>query len=394
MKKKDGLIKEKELLVLCVRHDLCGDGAGRIRELAGQYMDWEAFLRLSALHKVFPLVRSTLDKICRDSVPQDILGRLSLWCLGNGARNALLCRQLENVTDLLEREGIPSVSFKGPVLAAMAYGDVSLRIFSDLDILVSKGDALKTRDLLSQIGFRPDLDLPFGMAGAYLEHENFFRLTGNDGVTVIDLHWELTGKYSAVPLFLEDVKTHLTDFRLSGKTVKSLGREILLLYLCVHNASHGWDNLEFPASMAGLIKRHGGFDGRKLIRLSEKIRAVRMTLSGLYVVERLFGIRLPSSVKDAIIRDRFVAVTGERIIKKLMEPDGTETALPWSWRFGASHLRTRDSYSDALVHGLRLIFRPTVKEWIHFPSTPRMTLYYPVLRPVRLALELFKALIR
>jgi len=51
---------------------------------------------------------------------------------------------------LLEENGIEALTFKGPALAQMAYGDTSLRHYSDLDILIRKEQPKQAKDVPSQ----------------------------------------------------------------------------------------------------------------------------------------------------------------------------------------------------------------------------------------------------
>jgi hypothetical protein len=47
----------------------------------------------------------------------------------------------------------------------------------------------------------------------------------------------------------------------------------------------------------------------------------------------------------------------------------------------------RDNLTDAMLYALRLLFLPTVKEWMVFPLPPSFTPVYYVLRPIRLVFE-------
>jgi hypothetical protein len=55
---------------------------------------------------------------------------------------------------LLESYEIPAIAYKGPTLAVSAYGNLSLRQFGDLDILVQDRAYERARQLLIKQGFR------------------------------------------------------------------------------------------------------------------------------------------------------------------------------------------------------------------------------------------------
>ena len=84
--------------------------------------------------------------------------QLSLLEFGrtNSTRNLVLTAELLRLFNLFDQAEIPAISFKGPVLTQLLYGDFSLREFSDLDIVVREADVSKAEDILSvfEIGVR------------------------------------------------------------------------------------------------------------------------------------------------------------------------------------------------------------------------------------------------
>ncbi|GAG91885.1 unnamed protein product, partial [marine sediment metagenome] len=83
-----------------------------------------------------PLLYQSLKKTCPEAVPDDTLEQLRAYFLTNAKRNLFLTGKLLRLLELLKDNGILAVPFKGPVLAESVYGDLSLRQFADLDILV------------------------------------------------------------------------------------------------------------------------------------------------------------------------------------------------------------------------------------------------------------------
>ena len=69
-------------------------------------------------------------------MPADAREELEGRAQANRLRDLELTGELARLLDRFRRDGIAAVPYKGPVLAAQAYGDVALREFVDLDILV------------------------------------------------------------------------------------------------------------------------------------------------------------------------------------------------------------------------------------------------------------------
>jgi len=102
-----------------------------------------------------PLYRS-LSRNAPELVSKANLERLRGDFRSNVQRNLLLTAELLRLLDLFAVHGIAAAPFKGPVLAASAYEDLSLRQFSDLDVLVNRRDILKAEGLLASQGYEPD----------------------------------------------------------------------------------------------------------------------------------------------------------------------------------------------------------------------------------------------
>ena len=111
------------------------------------------------------------------------------------ARHTLrLTGDLLQVLARFESQGITGIPLKGPVLARLAYGDVSLRQFADLDILVSRADMEKVRELLVAGGYRSSKILTRKQERLHLKHSVEF-IFENSRRTIMDVHWRFAADY-------------------------------------------------------------------------------------------------------------------------------------------------------------------------------------------------------
>src|SRR2546423_1118700 len=150
---------ENELLLLCARARV-GDGeAARIKNLAAEALDWDYLFRLAQRHAVLPLLHRNISEHARDAAPQPFRQKLREKFRENATRNLLLAGELGRIARLFESEGVPVLAYKGPALAVSAYGDLSLRRFVDLDIVVRARDVRRAGELLRSLGFRLSDDL-------------------------------------------------------------------------------------------------------------------------------------------------------------------------------------------------------------------------------------------
>ncbi len=77
------------------------------------------------------------------------------------------------------------------MLARVAYGDVALRQFEDLDILVHKSDALKVRELLRALGYMDEFQSHPDAPKILLKYQQHFSLLAPARDATVELHWTL-----------------------------------------------------------------------------------------------------------------------------------------------------------------------------------------------------------
>ena len=124
---------EAELLLCCAQARLGSKTTDRVRSLLGQGIDWIRLTRDARRHGMVPLVYQTLAKTFPQAIPKATLDQLRGHYQAAARRSFALTGELIRCLDLLTSHGIEAVPYRGPVLAASAYGDVSMRQFVDLD---------------------------------------------------------------------------------------------------------------------------------------------------------------------------------------------------------------------------------------------------------------------
>src|SRR5260370_9580765 len=149
---------ERAIPLLCVRPREDG-AAQRIRALGGSDLDWEYLQALAVEHGVVPLLSLRLHDLAGDVVPAERLRRLHELSKSSLFLNLSFTAELFRVLEIFRAAGIPAVPYKGPVLAAQAYGDPALRVFSDLDLFLRHRPAACACGLLDEQGFTSQISL-------------------------------------------------------------------------------------------------------------------------------------------------------------------------------------------------------------------------------------------
>src|SRR5262249_55499649 len=149
---------------------------------------------------------------------------------------------------------IPIATFKGPALAVSIYGDLALREFSDLDLLVHKADLGEAENILAACGYHADFpDKDYRTAFVSYQGQYAFR-HGKTGIS-IDLHWRLASKGMAFPIQPTEIWPRLEQVTIAGRTVPTLAHDDLALFLAAHGTKEGWRSLGWVCDFAEFLRK-------------------------------------------------------------------------------------------------------------------------------------------
>jgi hypothetical protein len=92
--------------------------------------------------------------------------------------------------------------------------------------------------------------------------------------------------------------------------------ENIFLLLAVHGARHRWESLKWICDIAVFLQAFPELDWDALLAQAGKIARKRMALLPLALVNQLFDIALPASVRKAIEQDAAVSLLATRIQRR------------------------------------------------------------------------------
>jgi hypothetical protein len=372
---------ENQLLVCAAHQSRSGDAAGRLRSLLQRDLDWEYLLALADRHSLIPLLHYHLNSGCTVTVPPQVMSRLKDENQENIRSNLLLTGELIKLIDFLEAHDIKAIPFKGPTLALLAYGDVGLRQFGDLDILVRRQDVPSVWELLVSRGFRATPDLNRSHEAALLRFDCSHNFVSENGV-YLDVHWNMVARYHGFRLDPNRLWDRLESIAIGGRPVRTLAPADLLIVLCLHGYTHFWERLGWICDLAGLIDRQKDMDWQRVLQNAAELGIQRIVSLGLFLAGELLEAPIPQEVWRVVQVDSAVRSLAEQVEQRLFEPE----TLPRGMFAGALlHLRMRERRRDKLKSCFYLVTTPRVDDW-KLVSLPDWLffLYYP-LRPLRLA---------
>jgi hypothetical protein len=370
------------LLLLCARPREDSSAETQIRALAESGLDWANLLAAAANHGMAPLVCQRLDAAAGEVLPPLWRNRFREEFLRNTRRNLALTGELFRVLGALEAHSVRAVPYKGPVLAAQAYGDISLRQFADLDIVVPQREIVEASRALATLGYSSDSDPSRPRDLRFIARGGVGQLSFSrkGGFSTVELHTEKTMRYFPLPLDWEELRPRLYDIRCGGRLVRTFSLEDTLCLLSVHGAKHFWERLGWICDVSNLTQLPQGVDWIVVEQIARRMRCWKMVLLGLAVATRMFESPLPERVLGAIDRDSSVQAMRRHVCADFFRR-GESSGVARRLRF---RLQSYETVAQGLRQCLRFATQPTEDDWKAVTLPRGLEPLYALVRPWRL----------
>ena len=377
---------ETELLLCCARAHMTPERADRVRELLQQDMNWAYLLSMARRHRIMPLLFRQLTSVRSEAVPGAALEQLRDHFRVNSLRNLSLTRRLLELVNAFEANGILIIPFKGPVLTASLYKNLSFREFIDLDVLVRKRDVSRAGKLLMSLGYQPEYRMTHAEEVAFLRYEREFKYVSEDGGGIVELHWQIAPRGFPLSFDTEQLEKRLEWIPLADATVPNLSPEDLLLFLCVHGAAHRWERLGWLCDVAELVRVHEEVDWERVAKRASAQGSRRIVLLGLFLAHELLGAHLPETMVRGAREDATIRELARQVRERLFrESNGAQEVIEEEAHFQPFHLRAMERLPDRVRYCVSQATMPVFRDWELLPLPVPLFPLYRVLRPVRLA---------
>lgn len=381
---RESVSPEKRLLVACARTVVEPAVAQEIRELCAAPLDWEFVVNTSAVNSILPLVARNIGAIASDLAPANHLERLTKGARANALRCLSLTAELIKVMELLRASGVQAMPYKGPVLAVDAYGDVALREFEDLDIIVRQRDMAKVDAIVKGQGYRPNHVWNFGggSSSAVVPGEYDYRDEARG--MIVEFHTEFTLRHFPVRPDLDAMARRLVPVMVSGHEIATFAADDVLLLLCVHGSKDFWERISWVADISEFVRAHRGIDWSVVIDRAGELRVGRMLNLGLALANQLLGAAIPAAMAARVERDTAARSIASDIVSRHLMREAPER--------GAGE---RFSYRRRMVAGsvagwrysMRLTTLPADEDSASMRLPRGLAPLYALLRPLRLILQ-------
>jgi hypothetical protein len=370
---------EKELLCLCTHTHVSLEARRRIDLLSHESIDWDRLIRLGRAHRVTPLLYWNLKKAPSHLIPPPAIEELFCDFRANTGRSLFLIGELRTILNILQANDIMALPYKGPILAQEVYGDIALRTFSDIDILVNKTDFWRVRGPLAAEGYER-LVQPNLVRDQLLLRSGEFGFVNSSRTCVVDVHWALgRDEFVAAPKFGDLVDNAPMSSILDTQTL-CLSPEDLLLSMCVHGTKHAWHYLHDVCDVAEIICANTQLNWGRIAQKAEAMHAERMLFLGLLLANHLLEAPLPAylvktATADTSVRRMAVEIEAKMFKEPITSPNELNTQ--------SGRLRLNKRLRDKIRALLMWFLLPTVAEYDALPLPEQLSQFYYILRPVR-----------
>lgn len=372
---------EDRLLIYCLAPS---QSTQQLPQMVGQSVDWEHFMRLLQKHRVVLPVYYFLKDAATDLIPSHILDRMRHYTIHQTQRNILLKGELLQVLRQIEQHGIRAMPLKGPYWTEQLYGNLTLREFNDLDILIPKIDIPRTIEVLGKVGYTtPNYKLETILNyGYHLLIENPQR-----GIR-LELHWDLSAlRY---PLYRK------ADFLWEYAQVASYETshlwtprvEDMLIFLSVHAFRHYWWRLRWLHDIMQLIQAYPNLDWDTVSKCADNYHCQEILSMNATLLYQLFNFKTPILDQHTLGKRRTLIIT-RRIKRGWASTQQTEWAGLYD--FGVITLPLLGNHYDRLRYivilirkWLRDLLTLTERDYRLIRLPKYLSFLYYFIRPVRL----------
>jgi hypothetical protein len=382
---------EFELLARCVRPDGAVATGERLDAVLARDPDWDRVLELGRRHGVTPLLNRGVQELdaseAEIGVPERVRSALTERTRSTAMRNIRFASELRELLEAFEERGVRALPFKGPVLEAFAHGEIGMRAYGDLDVLVPREDVTAAVDVVEAAGYEwvdaPRLDDAAILGGPFTKPLVAEYELQRDR-TNVEVRWRIG---DADQPFAPDVETcweRRETVAVAGYDVPALAPEDRLRMLAFHGTKHKWHLLKWACDFVAALAATD-VDWPDLLVEAQRHGDERRLLIGVALIDRLFDVSVPDAVRSRVEADSRADRLAAAAVEELC---AERTTRPERRDRVAYTARATDSVGDSLrtvLYHSRL--HPGLSEYRLVPLPGALHPIYYLVLPLRLLAE-------
>ena len=287
-----------------------------IRSALHSGLDWDEYLTLVERHGTPALSWEVLKRVQDANLPtmvEQTMQRRHTACRMQAIRlTSLLVQVLKD----FNQTGIPMIPLKGPLLSLELYGDLGIRHFQDIDIMVALGDLPAAQARIEKMGWQVHLQPTFSPRHTEVSLKIYHHMVYWHPLHryFLELHWRTRWE---TPDRTAGQWTRSTELVWNGLRYRALNRIDLALHLSEHGSGHAWFRSKWLSDMARMYAMDY-VDWDTALRAARSMGIENSLLQCLRLLDELYGLPVPETLRKAA--DRIPAVLLDRVAMCMRSP--------------------------------------------------------------------------
>ncbi|SDF67803.1 nucleotidyltransferase family protein [Chitinophaga filiformis] len=144
---------EVTILLLCCRVYLQTSSISTLSTfISGHSIDWQVLYKLCVRHRIRPVVYAVLNRL-KGIVPPEALQLFKAYCREFSVFAFDRKMVTEYIIDRLGQQGVTARFYKGMDFAQLVYGDIAMREFTDMDIIIPEDQVSTVVSVMQAEGY-------------------------------------------------------------------------------------------------------------------------------------------------------------------------------------------------------------------------------------------------
>lgn len=338
----------ERVLLISARPSLTPPLAAALRGLLQEPVDWDRVIAAARRNFIVVLLRKHLLAAAADKLRPEVIAELDRLQLKNAVRALEIARvQRWLAAEVLPRHAARHVFLKGAALSHQYYGDMYLRQYRDLDVLVDNASILDVATELVGQGYvvsNPEwAKFKVRDLAAFCRYTSAVELRSPSGI-LVELHRTLDNTGCVFP-----VREYLAagvSRDIGGAKLQVLPCSESFVYLCFHHSRHQWSSLHWCADLEA-YRQHPQLDHARVLGMARRL-GMETTVAECWKLQRdlealaLTGEVVPGPLRSRLLSDCLAALRQSIGVERAAPAPGStdplrEPDFPYDWQKSRSY---------------------------------------------------------
>ena len=302
-----------------------------IAAAAAQVSDWARFMRVIRRHRLEGMARNGLAS-AGVAMPPELAAALETRADMIAQRSVAMAAESARLQKAFDEADIVNLVLKGSAVTALAYDNVPIKQAWDIDLVVPPEAVEKAIILLGMAGYRmvsPAEKLSLEQFRIYIALGREFIFARRDQMFV-ELKWSLDQNPSVLP----GITARSPSQTIAGPgaaPIRTLSKDDLFSYICVHGGRHCFSRLKWLADIAALLAKESAEEIARLYRAADQRGAGRSAGEALLLCGQFLNADIPPPLLAELESDWAIVTLARASIATMAGGDGEQELADRGW---------------------------------------------------------------